>query len=54
VLKNKFDGILFNLEQRDAIAAALDETKKFIAINGPSGSGKMRIAMEIIKKVNNQ
>lgn len=38
---------LLNAEQMKAIAAGLDERQKFVAINGPKGSGKTKIAIEL-------
>ena len=41
----------FNVDQRRAIAAVLDEKRPFVAIHGPHGSGKTLVAAEIINKV---
>ena len=42
---------LFSAEQIKAIAAGLDEEQKFVAINGPKGSGKTEIAIELSEQV---
>ena len=48
------DGIdkFFNVDQRRAIAASLDNKRPFMVIHGPRGSGKTLIAAEIINHVN--
>ena len=42
----------FDVDQRKAIAAALDDSRAFMVIHGPRGSGKTLIAAEIISHVN--
>ena len=42
----------FNIDQRRAIAAALDDKLPFMVIHGPRGSGKTLAAAEIINHVN--
>ena len=42
----------FDVDQRKAIAAALDDSRAFMVIHGPRGSGKTLVAAEIINHVN--
>ena len=48
------DGIdkIFDVDQRRAIAAALDDKRPFMVIHGPRASGKAHVAAEIINQVN--
>ena len=42
----------FDVDQRRAIAASLDNKRPFMVIHGPRGSGKTLAAAEIINRVN--
>ena len=41
----------YDIDQKRAIAAALDDKRHFVVIHGPRGSGKTLVASEIITKV---
>ena len=41
----------FDVDQKMAISAAIDNKRSLVVINGPCGSGKTAIASEVIKKV---
>ena len=41
----------FNVDQKMAISAAIDNKRSLVVINGPCGSGKTAIASEVINKV---
>ena len=43
----------YDIDQKRAIAAALDDNRHFVVIHGPRGSGKTLVASEIINKVDN-
>ena len=42
----------FDVDQRRAIAAAIDDKRPFMVIHGPRGSGKTLVTAEIINHVN--
>ena len=41
----------FDIDQKKAISAGIDDKRRLVVINGPCGSGKTVVASEIIKKV---
>ena len=41
----------FDIDQKKAISAGIDDKRRLVVINGPCGSGKTVVASEVIKKV---